>query len=103
MKRTEMERKERDLRKSEKKQTKSSSGKEGSVNDYIDQLFAILRYDENEIFNTVDDITILELFESMKDDLPESQWDNVIKKAVRKTKVAEREKAISILNELLKL
>ena len=101
MKRTELERKERDLKKQEKKIIKTGSGAKGSVNDYIDRLFALLRYDDTNLFNTTDDMNILELFESMKEEIPENQWDNIIKKAIRKTKITEREKAIAVLNEIL--
>jgi hypothetical protein len=36
----------------------------------------------------------------MKEDLEEKHWDNVIRKAVRKTKIKEKEEAITLLKEL---
>lgn len=103
MKRTELERKERELRKMEKKiqalQRKTTKDTK-SVGDYIDELFSLFRYDSEEIFNTKDDIAILELLESMKNDLPEKHWDVIIRKAVNKTKVVQREKAYEELGQL---
>ena len=101
MKRTELERKERDLKKQEKKLSKVSGESKGSVNDYIDRLFMLLRYDGTVLFNTSDDVNVLELFEEMKEELPENQWENVIKKAIRKTKLSERDAAIAVLVEIL--
>ena len=104
MKRTELERKERELKKQEKKISRIAGGESAkkSVNEYIEQLFSLLRYDQNELFNTTDDVNILELLEEMKNDLPESQWENVIKKAIKKTKISgKKEEAIQTLKDIL--
>ncbi|EQA64129.1 LB_289 family protein [Leptospira alexanderi] len=105
MKRTELERRERDLRKAEKKvqlqEKRLASGKGNSVGVYIDELSALFRYDATEIFNTGDDIAILELLEDIQANLPAKQWENVLRKAIKKTGVQEKEKAYNELKELM--
>ncbi|WCL49203.1 LB_289 family protein [Leptospira sp. GIMC2001] len=102
MKRTELERRERELRRMEKKSKALEKGEREvlSVGGYIDALFALFRYDTVEIFNTAEDVDILELLEDMKDDHPEKQWDVIIRKSVNKTKVVEKERAYEELREL---
>ena len=104
MKRTELERRERELRRSLKKDDvlKRKSERIGlTVGNYIDQLFSLFRYDEQQIFNTTDDIHVLELLEGMKVDQPEKQWDTIIRKAIGRTKVANKEKAFNELSSLV--
>lgn len=104
MKRTDIERRERELARVEKRNRVVERKTDGdnclSVGGYIDNLFSLFRYDEAEIFNTSDDLEILELLEGMKEHCPEKQWENILRKAIRKTKVANKEKAF---NELLVL
>ncbi len=105
MKRTEIERIERELKRAEKKE-RSVKGRDGgggdaSVGDYIERLFGMFRYDENEIFNSRDNVDILEVLEDMKQDLPEKKWEDVLKKAIKKTRVRERDRAYQELFELL--
>lgn len=102
MKRTELERRERELRRMEKKAQALQKGEreEMSVGAYIDALFGLFRYDMEEIFNAKEDVDILEILENMKEDHPEKQWDVIIRKAVNKTKVAAKEKAYDELREL---
>ena len=108
MKRTDLERRERELKRTIKKQdilAKKEMSREGrTVGGYIQGLFSLLRYDEQEIFNTTDDIDILELLEEMKEFTPEKQWDTILRKAISKTKIsniANKEKAFNELNALL--
>ncbi|AOP36559.1 hypothetical protein A0128_21380 [Leptospira tipperaryensis] len=105
MKRTELERRERDLRKAEKKtqlqDKRLASGKGSSVGEYIEELSALFRYDATEIFNTGDDIAVLELLEDIQANLPEKQWENVLRKAIKKTGVQEKDKAYNELKELM--
>jgi hypothetical protein len=100
MKRTELERRERDLRKMEKKKIVTGERESMSVGDYIDALFGLFRYDDEEIFNASDDENVLEVLENMKSEHPEKQWDVIIRKAVNKTKVAQKEKAYDSLRIL---
>lgn len=100
MKRTELERRERELRKAEKKKIQPGEKEAMSVGDYIEALFGLFRYDSEEIFNAAEDENILELLENMKDEHPEKQWDVIIRKAVNKTKVEQKEKAYDALRNL---
>ena len=105
MKRTDIERRDRDIRRTRKKeevlQRKSGKKADMSVGDYINEFHSLFFYDENRIYNLKDDVNILELFEHMKIHLPEKQWENVLRKAIRKTQVKEREKAFEELRTLL--
>lgn len=106
MKRTELERRVRQLKREEKVQDflESVSSRESrSVSDYIDDLFGMLYYNEHEVLNIKENVEILELFENLKEDHPEKQWSNVIKKAIRKTSVKERDRAVDELTELLEM
>jgi hypothetical protein len=100
MKRTELERRERDLRKMEKKKIVNGEKESMSVGDYIEALFGLFRYDSEEIFNASDDENVLEVLENMKAEHPEKQWDVIIRKAVNKTKVNQKEKAYDALRIL---
>lgn len=103
MKRTDLERRERELARSEKKKDVLSRGSKEAmtVGDYIDALFGLFRYDSEEIFNTQNDEAILELLENMKVEIPEKKWDDVIRKAVNKTKAASRERSINELKSFM--
>lgn len=107
MKRTELERRVRQLKRDEKRAEsldRSASAREGrSVANYIDELFEMLYYNDTEVMNIKDNLEILELFEDLKDEHPEKQWTNVIRKAIRKTGVAERDRAVEELTELLEM
>ena len=103
MKRTDMLRKERELKKSQKKQDKiiRESGAELSVGDFINELSSLFFYDENKIYNIDSEEKILELLEEMKDTMDEKNWDNIIRKAVKKTKINDKETAVDQLKSLL--
>lgn len=104
MKRTELERRERELRRSEKKVDvleRKMSGEKATPGSYIQDLFSLFRYDGDVIFNTLDDVEILELLENMKADLPEKQWDNVLRKAIKKTNINQKDRAFDEIKTLL--
>ncbi|WP_342776052.1 LB_289 family protein [Leptospira fluminis] len=102
MKRTELERRERDLRKAQKKtETLQRRSKGSSIGDFIEQLSGLFRHDATEIFNTKDDIAILEVLEDMQAVIPQKKWDDVLRKAIKKTGVVEKERAYQELLELL--
>ena len=107
MKRTELEKRERNLKKAQKKidvlERKSGSRARRNVGNYISDLFALFRYDTEEIFNTTDDVEVLELLEYMKEEIPEKQWDNILRKAIKKTGVNQRDRAMLELCELIGL
>ncbi len=105
MKRTDLERRERELKRVMKREAvaerRNGKGVDMSVGDFITSLHSLFRYDEQEIFNTTDDIAILELLEQMKEGQPEKQWDNIIRKAIKKTGIAGKEKAFEDLKTLM--
>lgn len=105
MKRTELEKRERKLKQRQKKDDvlarKSDPKGRVSVNDYIEGLYSMLRHDYVQLLNAKENVEILELFEDMKASLTEKQWENVIKKAVKKTNVENKDQGITELKELL--
>ena len=103
MKRNEIERLNRELRRQQKQSDRADKLEDsvGDVKTYARELFGLLQYDNDSIFNTRDDEDLLELFLEMKDDLPESKWEQVIKKAVRLTKVKQKDNALVELHAAL--
>jgi hypothetical protein len=104
MKRTELEKRERELKRTQKKADvleRKSSVRGSNVGMFIEDLFKCFLYDQNEIFNTGEDIKILEILEDMKENLPEKQWDNVLRKSIKKTNVSQKDKAFNELKALL--
>ncbi|MFC1669450.1 hypothetical protein ACFL20_03605 [Spirochaetota bacterium] len=106
MKRTDYERHQRELKKSAKKsEILERKGRTGGtskvIGSYIKDLFSLLRYDDEKIYNTQNDMGILELLEEMKGDLPREQWENVLRKSIKKTKVSQKDEAFKDLSELM--
>jgi hypothetical protein len=103
MKRNEIERLSRELKRQQKHATREDrcTDAAGDVKTYALELFELLQYDSDSIFNTREDEDLLDLFLEMKDDLPESKWPLVIKKAVRLTKVKEKDMAFTELHAAL--
>ncbi len=104
MKHTDLMRKERDLKKARKKaeRLERTGSEDRSVADFINELHEIFFFNEEKIYNYKDNEDIMELFMDLKEEQPEKQWENVIKKAVRKTKVKDRDEAIDYLLDFLK-
>ena len=106
MKRTDIERRERELRRSQKKEdvlarkTENYKAK-NSVGQYIDELFALFFYNDDQIFNCSSEIKIVELLEEIKEEISEKNWDNILRKAIKKTGVAQKDKAFDELKALL--
>lgn len=105
MKRNDMERIERELKRVQKRQKlgekRDAERPPQTIGAYIKDLNALLRHDGNVIYNTLDDEEILELLENMKEDVPEEKWETVIRKAVNATKVTERDTAVEQLCSLI--
>ena len=99
MKRTDLERKERDIKRAMKKEERvaKGGGAEKSVGDYINELHSFFFHDETKIYNISVDERIPDLLEEMMVDMDEKQWETIIRKAVRKTGVKEKEPAIKDL------
>lgn len=72
-----------------------------TVSEYVRNLLALLQYDEQQIYNARDDEDVFGLLLTMKADLPEKQWETVLRSAVQKTKVVEKDLALTELRALL--
>ena len=104
MKRTDQDRRERELKRARKKEQRHERGEAAgamTVGEYIDALNELFYHDGVKIYNTETDERILEMLEDMKDDIEERHWESVIRKAVKKSGVKERDKAIDDLIALL--
>lgn len=106
MKRTDQERIERELRRREKKvrvaeRREGKAGGDATPSAYIKDLFGLLQYDDHQIYNATDDDDVLELLLTMKEELDEKHWDSVLRSAIRKTKVQEKELAFTELKASL--
>ena len=104
MKRTDLQKRERELRRAQKKEERvagSGDGSNKSVGDYINEFHGLMFYDEQKIYNTQESIEILDLLDEMKENLDKGQWENVLRKAIRKTGVKEREQPLKELLELI--
>lgn len=103
MKSTDLARNDRELRRAEKKKDvleRKMTRASMSVGDYINQFHELFFYDAQKIYNIDQSEEIFELLEEMKMELPEKQWENVIRKAVKKTQVADKETPINELKHL---
>ena len=105
MKRTDLERVERELKRREKllkiRERRTPSVDAKTVKGYTDALFERLLHDDQAIYNIEDNEEILELMLEMREDLAAKQWEVVIRKAVRQTAVAEQEEAVVLLKEMV--
>ncbi|MES0490637.1 MAG: hypothetical protein ABUK01_11625 [Leptospirales bacterium] len=104
MKRTDIERRERELKRAEKKtvvQERKSAGfrNKNSAGEYIAGLAEIFFYNDDQIFNIQSEVKILEMIEEMKADIPEKNWETILRKAIKKTGVSQKEKAFEELKE----
>lgn len=105
MKRTDLQKRERELKRSKKKEEridKTGEKKEDkSIGDYIKELTALFYHDGKRIYNISDSIEILELLEEMKGSVDSGQWDNIIRKSVKATGISAKEPAVKDLKALL--
>ncbi|HAK45511.1 MAG TPA: hypothetical protein DCO79_06285 [Spirochaeta sp.] len=99
MKRTDLERKERDIKRAQKKEERlvKGGGAVKSIGDYINELSSFFFHDETKIYNIAVDERIPDLLEEIMTDMDEKQWETIIRKAVRKTGVKEKEPAVKEL------
>lgn len=100
MKSTDLERKNREIRKAQKRQMvleRKGQRDSRTPGDYINLFDEAFFYDEEKIYNIEISEDILVLLEEMKEDLPQKQWANVIRKAVKKTKIKKKDEAIDLL------
>ena len=103
MKSTDLARRDRELKRARKRAEviqRKSLKSTNTVGEFIDQLASLLFTDGQKIYGISDSADILEFLENMKEQQPEKQWEPIIRKAVKKTKVVQREEAIMELMEL---
>lgn len=106
MKSTDIERRNRDLKRSQKKQElleKRSTREDRSVGDFINAFHELFFFDAEKIYNLEMSDEILFLLEEMKEEQPEKQWYNIINKAVKKTKVKAKDEAIEALKDIAEI
>jgi hypothetical protein len=103
MKSTDIDRIDREFKRARKKEEliekRMENRAERSVGDYIKKLYSLFYHDDKKIYNLKDNADILTLFVEMKEDLPESKWDNVLRKALKETKI-DAEPRETIFKEL---
>lgn len=96
MKRTDQERIAREIGRQEKKariQEKRAGDKEDtSVSGYARRLETTLMWDDESIYNLADE-SVLELLMEMKQDLSERDCEAALKRAIKKTEVADKDAA----------
>jgi len=100
MKSTDMARRDREIRRARKREMvleRKSQRESRSAGDYINLLSEHFFYDDEKIYNIEQSEDILMLLEAMKEDIPDKQWPNVIRKAVKKTRVKQKDTAIEQL------
>lgn len=104
MKRTDIERKEREIKKKQKKEeqiARKTEKRTGSIGDYITRLAELFFHEETRIYNAKSDERILELVEEMKEQYERSDLETIFRRAIRTTKVKEKEQAFKDLCEFL--
>jgi len=103
MKSTDLARRDRELKRARKKAEviqRKSLKSTNTVGDFIDHLAGMLFNYGQRIYGISDSTDILEFLENMKEQQPEKQWETIIRKAVKKTKVVHRDEAVKELLEL---
>ena len=104
MKQTDKVRREREIKRAEKKKRKIERG-EGeevpSIGTYINNLFELFFFDDKKIYNINSEENILELLEDMSSDYSIDECLNICRKAIRKTKVSDKESALKELQDLI--
>lgn len=109
MKSTDIDRIDREFKRARKKEEliekRLENRAERSVGDYIKKLYSLFYHDDKKIYNLKDNADILTLLAEMKEDLPGDKWDNVLRKAIKETKidVAQRDKAFKELKAYLSI
>ena len=68
---------------------------ERSIGDYIKKLYSLFYHDDKKIYNLEDNADILTLLAEMKEDLEESKWDNVLRKAIKETKIEVKQRELA--------
>ena len=104
MKRTDIDRRNREIRKAQKKQEvleRKGTRVSRTPGDYIKELHDLFFFDTEKIYNIEMSEEILTLLMEMKEELEEKHFEPVLNKAVKKTKVKQKDEAIDALKLLL--
>ncbi len=103
MKSTDIDRIDREFKRARKKEEliekRLENRAERSVGDYIKKLYSLFYHDDKKIYNLKDNAEILTLLAEMKEDLPDSKWDDVLRKAIKETKIEVNQRE-SVFEEL---
>ncbi len=105
MKSTDIDRRDREVKRSLKKQEilQRKQGKRGglSVGDYINLLESKLFHDDQKIYNIKDNNDeVVEVLNGIKSEIDEKHWDTILRKAVTKTGIKQKESALTELKEV---
>ena len=103
MKSTDLARRDREIRKARKRELvleRKGQRDSRTPRDYINLFDEAFFYDAEKIYNIEMSEDVLMLLEEMKEELPEKQWGNVIRKSVKKTKVKQKDEAVTLLADL---
>ena len=103
MKSTDLARRDREIKKARKKEMvlerkgqRDARSPGDYINLFVDQFF----FDTEKIYNINVSEEIRLLLEEMKEEIPEKQWANILRKAVKKTKVAQKDEAVAELADI---
>jgi len=100
MKSTDLARRDREIKKARKREMvleRKGQRENRTPGDFINEFAELFFHDTERIYNIEMSEDILMLLEEMKEELPEKQWPNVIRKSVKKTKVKQKDEAVSQL------
>lgn len=103
MKSTDLARRDREIKKAQKREMvleRKGQRESRTAGDYINLFVENFFFDAEKIYNINMSEEILELLEELKEELPEKQWPNVLRKAVKKTKVKQKDEALQELSSL---
>jgi len=96
MKSTDIARRDRDLKKAAKKEDvlkRKQDKPDKTPGDFINELSELFFHDAEQIYNIEMSEEILELLMEIQENAPEKQWDNILRKAVKKTGVKKKDEA----------
>ena len=103
MKSTDLARRDREIKKARKREMvleRKGHRESRTPGDYINLFDEAFFYDTEKIYNIEMSEEILLLLVELKEEIPEKQWANIIRKAVRKTKVKQKDEALAQLADL---
>lgn len=103
MKSTDLARRDREIKKARKREDvleRKGQREARSPGDFINEFHDNFFFDAEKIYNIEMSEEIMMLIEEMKDELPEKQWPSVLRKAVKKTKVKQKDEAVNLLADL---